>query len=275
MVIRQAVRLISDMLEGVTGDAYFEARQIVSEISGGKMPFEEISEAQLAECKDKAKRRKTGEPLQYILGNWEFYGRKYFVGEGVLIPRPETELLCDIAIGHLKNTDGTAVDLCSGSGCIAVTTALEANVGTVGIEISGKAYGYFLKNIAENKAEKLVTAINGDIFDKDILGQFPDDSLSAVLSNPPYISSADMKTLQKEVTFEPELALFGGEDGLDFYRRLIPMWAGKLRSGGLFAVEIGEEQGQAVSDIFKKAGLTPQVVTDYSGHNRIVSAVKQ
>ena len=275
MVIRQAVRLISDMLESVTDDAYFEARQIVSEISGGKMPFEEISEAQLAECEDKAKRRKTGEPLQYILGNWEFYGRKYFVGEGVLIPRPETELLCDIAIEHLKNTGGTAVDLCSGSGCIAVTTALEANVGTVGIEISGKAYGYFLKNIAENKAEKLVTAINGDIFDKDILGQFPDDSLSAVLSNPPYISSADMKTLQKEVTFEPELALFGGEDGLDFYRRLVPMWAVKLRSGGLFAVEIGEEQGQAVSDIFKKAGLTPQVVTDYSGHNRIVSAVKQ
>lgn len=275
MVIRQAVRLISDMLESVTDDAYFEARQIVSEISGGKMPFEEITEAQLAECEDKAKRRKTGEPLQYILGNWEFYGRKYFVGEGVLIPRPETELLCDIAIEHLKNTGGTAVDLCSGSGCIAVTTALEANVGTVGIEISGKAYSYFLKNIAENKAEKLVTAINGDIFDKDILGQFPDDSLSAVLSNPPYISSADMKTLQKEVTFEPELALFGGEDGLDFYRRLVPMWAVKLRSGGLFAVEIGEEQGQAVSDIFKKAGLTPQVVTDYSGHNRIVSAVKQ
>ena len=108
MVIRQAVRLISDMLESVTDDAYFEARQIVSEISGGKMPFEEITEAQLAECEDKAKRRKTGEPLQYILGNWEFYGRKYFVGEGVLIPRPETELLCDIAKAHLKNTGGTA-----------------------------------------------------------------------------------------------------------------------------------------------------------------------
>lgn len=275
MVIRQAVQLISDMLEGVTDDAYFEARQIVNEISGGKMPFEEITEAQLAECEDKAKRRKTGEPLQYILGNWDFYGRRFFVGEGVLIPRPETELLCDIAIEHLKNTGGTAVDLCSGSGCIAVTTALEANVGTVGIEISDKAYGYFLKNIAENKAEKLVTAINGDIFDKDILGRFPDDSLSAVLSNPPYISSADMKTLQKEVTFEPELALFGGEDGLDFYRRLVPLWAEKLAVRGLFAVEIGEEQGQAVSDIFKKAGLTPQIVTDYSGHDRIVSAVKQ
>lgn len=274
-MIRQAVQLISDMLEGVTDDAYFEARQIVNEISGGKMPFEEITEAQLAECKDKAKRRKTGEPLQYILGNWDFYGRKFFVGEGVLIPRPETELLCDIAIEHLKNTGGTAVDLCSGSGCIAVTTALEANVKAVGIEISDKAYGYFLKNIEQNKAERSVTAINRDIFDKDILGRFPDDSLSAVLSNPPYISSADMKTLQKEVTFEPELALFGGEDGLDFYRRLVPLWAEKLAVGGLFAVEIGEEQGQAVSDIFKKAGLTPQIVTDYSGHDRIVSAVKR
>ena len=269
MVIRQAVRLISDMLESVTDDAYFEARQIVSEISGSKMPFEEISEAQLAECEDKAKRRKTGEPLQYILGNWEFYGRKYFVGEGVLIPRPETELLCDIAIGHLKNTGGTAVDLCSGSGCIAVTVALEAYIITAGIEISDK------KNIEQNKAERSVTAINGDIFDKDILGRFEDDSLYAVLSNPPYISSADMKTLQKEVRFEPELALFGGEDGLDFYRRLIPMWAGKLRSGGLFAVEIGEEQGQAVSRIFEGAGFVPEIIRDYSGHDRIVRSIKR
>lgn len=274
MVIRQAVKLISDMLESITDDAAFEAKQIVNEISDGKMPFEEISEAQLAECEDKAKRRKTGEPLQYILGNWEFYGRKFFVGEGVLIPRPETELLCDIAAEHLKKTGGKAVDLCSGSGCIAITTALEANAETAGIEISDKAYSYFLKNIAENKAEKLVSAINGDIFDKNILGQFADNSLSAILSNPPYISSADMQTLQKEVRFEPELALFGGEDGLDFYRRLVPLWVKKLAVGGLFAVEIGEEQGQAVSEIFENVGLAPQIVKDYSGHDRIIRSVK-
>ena len=84
-----------------------------------------------------------------------------------------------------------------------------------------------------------------------------------------------MKTLQKEVTFEPELALFGGEDGLDFYRRLVPLWAEKLAVGGLFAVEIGEEQGQAVSRIFEDAGLTPQVVKDYSGHDRIIRSVKR
>ncbi len=275
MVIRQAVRLISDMLESITDDAEFEAKQIVIEVSGGKMPFEEISEAEFTECVKKADIRKTGKPLQYILGSWDFYGRRYFVGEGVLIPRPETELLCDIAVQHLKKTGGKAIDLCSGSGCIAVTTALEANVEAVGIEISDKAYGYFLRNISENKAEKLVTAINGDIFDEEIVGRFADNSLSAVLSNPPYISSADMKALQKEVRFEPELALFGGEDGLDFYRRLVPLWVEKLAVGGFFAVEIGEEQGQAVSGIFEKEGLTPQIIKDYSGHDRIASAVKR
>ena len=95
MVIRQAVRLISDMLESVTDDAYFEARQIVSEISGGKMPFEEISEAQLAECEDKAKKRKTGEPLQYLLGEWDFMSLTLSCGEGVLIPREDTAVLVE------------------------------------------------------------------------------------------------------------------------------------------------------------------------------------
>lgn len=275
MVIRQAVSLIGNMLENVTEDAHFEAQQIVNEISGRKMPFEEISETQFSECVKTADRRKTGEPLQYILGSWDFYGRKYFVGEGVLIPRPETELLCDIAAEHLKKTGGKAIDLCSGSGCIAITAALEANVETAGIEISDKAFGYFMKNIAENKAGKLVTAINGDIFDENVLGRFADNSLSAVLSNPPYISSADMKTLQKEVRFEPELALFGGDDGLDFYRRLVPLWVQKLKSGGLFAVEIGEEQGQAVSDIFRSVGLVPQIIRDYSDNDRIISSVKR
>ena len=276
MVIRQAVSLIKQRLSDAgTDDAEFDAKQIISEVSGKKLPFEELSDEQYAVCLDMAKRRAKGEPLQYILGSWDFYGRTFSVGEGVLIPRPETEQLCDLAIDHLKKTGGKAVDLCSGSGCIAITVALETGLSVSGIEISDKAYGYFVRNISLNNADSLVEPINADIFDEMVISRFEDDSLSAVLSNPPYISSADMKTLQQELRFEPELALFGGEDGLDYYRRILPLWEKKLSLNGLFAVEIGEEQGAAVEEIFRSVSLSPVTIKDYSGHDRIVCAVKQ
>ena len=276
MVIRQAVSLIKQRLSDAgTDDAEFDAKQIISEVSGKKLPFEELSDEQYAVCLDMAKRRAKGEPLQYILGSWDFYGRTFSVGEGVLIPRPETEQLCDLAIDHLKKTGGKAVDLCSVSGCIAITVALETGLSVSGIEISDKAYGYFVRNISLNNADSLVEPINADIFDETVISRFEDDSLSAVLSNPPYISSADMKTLQQELRFEPELALFGGEDGLDYYRRILPLWEKKLSLNGLFAVEIGEEQGAAVEEIFRSVSLSPVTIKDYSGHDRIVCAVKQ
>ena len=276
VVIRQAVSLIKQRLSDAgTDDAEFDAKQIISEVSGKKLPFEELSDEQYAVCLDMAKRRAKGEPLQYILGSWDFYGRTFSVGEGVLIPRPETEQLCDLAIDHLKKTGGKAVDLCSGSGCIAITVALETGLSVSGIEISDKAYGYFVRNISLNNADSLVEPINADIFDETVISRFEDDSLSAVLSNPPYISSADMKTLRQELRFEPELALFGGEDGLDYYRRILPLWEKKLSLNGLFAVEIGEEQGAAVEEIFRSVSLSPVTIKDYSGHDRIVCAVKQ
>ena len=276
MVIRQAASLLAKLLSDAgTADADFDARQIISEVSGKKLPFEELSDEQYALCLDMAKRRAKGEPLQYILGSWDFYGRTFSVGEGVLIPRPETEQLCALAIEHLKKTGGKAVDLCSGSGCIAVTVALETGLFVSGIELSDKAYGYFVKNISRNNADSLVEAINADIFDEAVISRFADGSLSAVLSNPPYICSADMKTLQREVQHEPRLALFGGEDGLDYYKRMLPLWVKKLSVNGLFAVEIGEEQGLAVEEIFRSVSLSPVTVKDYSGHDRIVCAVKQ
>ena len=138
-----------------------------------------------------------------------------------------------------------------------------------------KAYGYFLRNISRNNADSLVEAINADIFDEAVISRFADGSLSAVLSNPPYICSADMKTLQQEVQYEPRLALFGGEDGLDYYRKMLPLWVKKLSNNGIFAVEIGEEQGLAVEEIFRSVSLSPVTVKDYSGHDRIVFAIKQ
>ena len=276
MVIRQAASLLAKLLSDAgTADADFDARQIISEVSGKKLPFEELSDGHYAVCLDMAKRRAKGEPLQYILGSWDFYGRTFSVGEGVLIPRPETEQLCALAIEHLKKTGGKAIDLCSGSGCIAVTVALETGLFVSGIELSDKAYGYFVRNISRNNADSLVEAINADIFDEAVISRFADGSLSAVLSNPPYICSADMKTLQREVQHEPRLALFGGEDGLDYYKRMLPLWVKKLSVNGLFAVEIGEEQGAAVEEIFRSVSLSPVTVKDYSGHDRIVFAIKQ
>lgn len=276
MVIRQAASLLAKLLSDAgTDDADFDARQIIGEVSGKKLPFEELSDEQYAVCLGMAERRAKGEPLQYILGSWDFYGRTFSVGEGVLIPRPETEQLCALAIEHLNKTGGKAVDLCSGSGCIAVTVALETGLSVSGIELSDKAYGYLVRNISRNNADSLVDAINADIFDETVISRFPDGSLSAVLSNPPYICSADMKTLQQEVQYEPRLALFGGEDGLDYYRKMLPLWVKKLSDSGLFAVEIGEEQGAAVEEIFRSVSLSPVTIKDYSGHDRIVCAVKQ
>ena len=275
MVTAQAEKQLAAMLAEVTDEVQFEAREIIRETAGRRTPLDELSEKEYGQCLLMVNRRLTGEPLQYIFGHWEFYGYDFSVGEGVLIPRPETELLCDIAIKHLKAFGGEFADLCAGSGCIAITVAKQTGLSARGVEISDKAYSYFCENIKKNNAEKLVCAIKGDIFDTEVTDSFEDGSLAAVLSNPPYINKKDMESLQKEVRYEPETALFGGDDGLDYYRRIFGVWSSKLKKGGLFAVEIGDEQGQAVKHLMEQEGYAPEIVKDYSGKDRIVKAIKQ
>ncbi len=254
-------------------DAEFEAREIIRQAAGRFSPFEEIAPAVKSGCEEMLKRRLNGEPLQYIFGSWEFYGYTFSVGRGVLIPRPETEQLCELAIKHLKISRGKAVDLCSGSGCIAVAVSLEADCAVTAVELYNEAYSYLEKNIRCNGADR-VTPLKADVMSEEAAAHFENNSLAAVISNPPYISEAQMKALQKEVLLEPHTALCGGEDGLDFYRRIMPLWTPKLYAGGLMAVETGEEQGRAVSEIFSSCGLSPDIIKDYSGHDRIVYAVK-
>ncbi len=272
MVIKEAEKLISDILITTTDDYAFEAREIIREVCGRKAPDCVIDDNQYQRCKAMAEKRLFGEPLQYIFGHWDFYGYDFKVGKGVLIPRPETELLCETAIKHLKKTGGAFADLCSGSGCIAVTVSKQANVSGYAVELSHEALNYLKTNINSNHAD--VKAIHGDIFDSNIIGSFEDGSLSCILSNPPYINKEDMLALQKEVTFEPTLALAGGDDGLDYYRRIFSAWNNKLESGGLFAVEIGNEQGEAVKALMEKEGYTPEIIKDYSGNDRIVMTIK-
>ena len=165
------------------------------------------------------RRRAAGEPVQYILGEWDFMGRDFTVGPGVLIPRPETEQLTEAAIDYLrKRPECRVLELCGGSGCIAITVAKTLPAANVTVlELSPEAMEYMRANMARHKADN-VTAVQGD-------------------------------------AYEPHLALDGGTDGLDFYRGFNDIYPRMLAPGGLLLYEIGEEQGEAVAALLRNAGL--------------------
>lgn len=253
-------------------DADFEAGEILREYAGIAPQLcrgADIDENAVSAINAAVSRRITGEPLQYIFGSWEFYGYNFKVGEGVLIPRPETELLVDIAVERC-NKSSKVLDLCSGTGCIPISISKKAGCHCYAVELYDEAFGYLTKNIAINGAD--VTAIQGDALGADTV---PDIKFDVITSNPPYLDTSDMEALQKEVRFEPQTALFGGTDGLDFYRQIIPIYSGKLADNGIFAVEIGETQGEAVSDIMRSANLSPAVIKDYAGLDRVVVGEKK
>lgn len=199
------------------------------------------------------RRRAAGEPVQYILGEWEFMGLDFKVGPGVLIPRPETEQLAEQAIESLRGRPKCRVlELCGGSGCIAITVAKTLPAANVTVlELSPEAMEYLRANMARHKADN-VTAVQGDALCPPPTIQGPYD---AILSNPPYIASGELPTLQREVRREPAMALDGGTDGLDFYRGFNDIYPRMLAPGGLLLYEIGEEQGEAVAALLRNAGL--------------------
>ena len=250
-------------------DAAFEAREIIREYTGSTPELlDELDEEQIQAVDNALDRRLGGEPLQYIFGKWEFYGYPFYVGKGVLIPRPETELLVDIAVKQLSE-GGRALDLFSGSGCVPVSIALKTSAQCYAVELYDEAFGYLERNIVLNSAE--VTAVNGNAFDGSLLGDMTFDVITA---NPPYLTSSEMRGIMKELTFEPGTALFGGEDGLDAYRRFIPAWADRVKVGGIMAAETGETQGAAVSAIMSAAGFSVSVIKDHSGMDRVVVGKK-
>ena len=213
-------------------------------------------------------RRAAGQPLQYLLGQWEFYGLPFAVGPGVLIPRPETELLVDLALEKLAGKENPAVaDLCSGSGCIAVAVAKNLPTTHVtAVELSPKALPYLRRNIAQNQAA--VEVVEGDVLQPDLLAG---RCFDLILSNPPYINDSEMAQLQPEVCHEPEMALWGGSDGLTFYAALPGICHPLLRPGGWLAFEIGYTQQQAVEELLAAAGYRNICCQkDLSGLPRVV-----
>ncbi len=245
---------------------------------------DEVPEPDADRLMEAAEKRCSGNPLQYILGNWEFYGRTFCVGEGVLIPRPDTEVLVEKVLEHFKNAGNYSpeiCDLCSGTGCIAVTLKKELPKATVhAVEFSSDAMPYLIKNIGMNDAD--VKIIKGDVTDGRLLENFadPDDigeyrKIDCIVSNPPYLTDKEMDEISREVKHEPELALRGGTDGLKFYRIISCLWKEILKDGGLLAFEIGWEQGAAVKDIMENNGYKNVTVhKDYAGNDRVVTGVK-
>lgn len=218
-----------------------------------------------------ADRRAAGEPLQYLLGTWDFLSLTLEVGEGVLIPRPETELLCEIAADRLQGkVHPQVLDLCAGSGCVGLGIAsLCPSVSVQALECSSQAYGYLTRNL-ERYSQYAVTAHTANVLcDAD---RFPHE-VDAIVSNPPYIPAGDLPALQREVQYEPAMALDGGADGLDFYRVIASEWSKKLCPGGFVAVEIGVGQSEDVCRLFTEVGLGNVLVyPDAAGIDRVVCA---
>lgn len=258
-------------------DAAFDARCLLEDFGGLPRGHEADDTPLIAEqitaLSVALAQRAEGRPLQYILGEWDFLTLTLKVGEGVLIPRPDTELLCEVAAEHLRGkTAPRVLDLCAGSGCVGLGVALlHPDAVVTEVELSDAALGYLKENVARYP-QYAISVRQGDV-----LGDFAafDGPYDAILSNPPYIPTADLPTLQREVQREPQMALDGDADGLKFYRTIAEHWCGKLAPNGFVAVEVGIGQADDVAALFAAQGLgNTAIYPDLAGIPRVVLARK-
>jgi len=215
------------------------------------------------------KRRAAKEPLQYILGRWEFMGLEMITDRRALIPRPETEILVEEVLAHIRGLDRKVkvLDVCTGSGCIAVAVAKLADTDVTAVDISSAALSLAAENAVLNGVS--IQFIQGDLF-----ANLDNQTFDVIISNPPYIPSADIAGLQREILeHEPILALDGGTCGLDIYSRLIPASVNYLAADGALFLEIGPRE---VETILLGAGYDiVRLVKDYAGLDRVLIGIKQ
>lgn len=264
-----------------TDSSGFEAGCIFEKAFGRPLPMIimdrelDVPEEKASEILKMAEKRGSGYPLQYILGEWDFFGHTFKIGEGVLIPRPDTETLVEQTLELCRKNSLNApviADLCSGSGCIAVSLSRELPGSEVyAVELSDDALPYLTENV--RRSGKDVHIIKGDVLDSLTVQAVPE--LDIIVSNPPYLTEKDMSELQTEVACEPEKALFGGVDGLDFYRKMTPLWKNALKKGGFIIYEFGIGQHNEVSRILEENGFTDiRLSRDTGGIIRTAAAHK-
>lgn len=273
MVIKEAFRKARDILKkaGIES-ADFEIKCLLRDIFGvSPNSQEEFKEAEKLFAL--AHRRAEGYPLQYLIGNWDFYDITLIVGEGVLIPRGDTEVLVDLSLDFLKERENIRVlDLCSGTGAIPLAISNKVKGEYFAVEKEEKAFYYLEKN--NEKYSSPLKLCKADVLDICFVDSL-EGNFDLITANPPYLTTEDMRSLQKEVEFEPSSALFGGEDGLLFYKEISRLYFSKLKVGGAIIFEIGSTQSEAVSKILKDVGYTRvSAFSDFGGNMRAVMAYR-
>ena len=247
-------------------DAKREARLLFSSI--GKIPDSDLfgrdAECDLKELTEAVERRAKREPIQYIIGEVDFYRETYKVTPDCLIPRSDTEILVDEVIRRLPE-GAEFIDLCTGSGCIALSVLNNTkNTSAVAVDISPAAL-----RVAKENAESLSLSKRIAFIEKDALSQAVEGRFCAIISNPPYVTEEAYKNLMPEIYFEPDIAFLGGGDGLNFYRGILALYENSLTDGGFFAFEIGYDQAKALTELAKIHSMKSEIIKDYSGNARV------
>lgn len=274
MRIGEACRAAAAQLRAAgVPDPAWDSGQLMSRVTGlaplmARLSERELTAEEAAAFDALVQRRLQREPLQYILGTQDFCGRSFAVDGRVLIPRPETELLAERAVRALRGfgPGAHALDLCCGSGCLGITLALEVPSAQVDMaDLSEDALAVTRKNADRLGAQ--VSLHQGDLWDAVDARQY-----QLIVSNPPYIPDEDCLALQAEVMREPPMALKGGMDGLDFYRRIAAGLRKHLLPGGVLLLEVGFDQAERVAELLRAAGCETACHEDYQHILRMVEA---
>ena len=275
MTVAQALRSATQRLtDAGVPDAAYDASQMLAHLMGEnalamRLSGERTLPPQTLSAYDAlVERRRAREPMQYILGETQFMGLTFHVEPGVLIPRQDTEILCEAALCRLRE-GARVLDIGTGSGALAVSLkALCPGCDVTAVDVSDAALAIARENARRNGVQ--VRFLKSDCF-----GALSGERFDMIVSNPPYISREEMQQLMPEVRQEPELALFGGEDGLDFYRRIAKEAPAHLKVGGWLLFEIGWKQREAVQALLMAHIGELFALEDY-GHNwRVVGAQRQ
>ena len=277
MTIFEAYNSVKQKLQAAGIEDYvFEAKQIIKHITGLSATQiltqynNKLSLFQENNLTALLRQREIRYPLQYIFGEWDFYGRPFYVGPGVLVPRADTETLIEAVLEKLKEKETPEIlDLCAGSGCIGITLAKEKeNSKVLMVEKFDEAIRYTKRNIERNSAFNAEVE-KGDIFES----AFSDRKYDIIVSNPPYIPQTEMDEISPETKFEPETALLAEDEGMQFYKAITENYKNSLKENGVIAFEVGINQSERVAEILKTQGFKNITVKkDLNSIDRVVFA---